>query len=215
MIRVFVADDHELVREGLARLLRDAGDIEIVGQAGTAAEVIARCQVEQWDVLVLDLSFPDGNGLDVLTAVHAHKPKLPVLVLSMHAEDLYALRVLSAGAAGYLTKGRPSSMLVEAVQKLARGGRYITPELAEMLLVSPTARDQPLHQTLSERQFQILVLIGEGKTPSDVAYAIGVQASTVSSHLLQIKQRLGLRSNGELAQYALQAGLVGPTGQLK
>lgn len=207
MIRVFLLDDHAVLREGLRRLLEDTADISVVGEAGTIAETLDRAARERWDVLIADLTLPDGSGLDLVREARALQPRLGVLVLSMHAEDYYATRVLAAGAAGYLTKGRPSRMVLEAVRRIAAGGRYITPELAEVLLDRAVHPERPPHEALSQRQLQVLILVGQGKSPSEIAAALDLRPSTVSSHLQQIKERLALRTIGELAQYTLRNGL--------
>ena len=207
VIRVFLVDDHAVLRDGLRRVLEETADISVVGEAGTIAEALRRAAVERWDVLIADLTLPDGNGIDLVREARALQPRLAVLVLSMHAEDFYASRVLAAGASGYLTKGRPSSMVLEAVRRVASGQRFITPEMADVLLERSAAPDRPLHEALSDRQLQVLILVGQGKSPSEVGAALELRPSTVSSHLQQIKEKLALRNIGELAQYALRNGL--------
>ncbi|UJR82192.1 Hypothetical protein I5071_42570 [Sandaracinus amylolyticus] len=206
MIRVFVVDDHAVVREGIKRIVQTAPDMMLVGEAGDGDEVLARAEHESWDVLLLDLSLPGRSGLDVLTRIKARRPQTKVVILTMHAEDQYALRVLRAGADGYLTKGRSSQELLEAIRKVASEGKYVTGRLAELLLSGSTS-EHP-HESLSDREHEILVMLGRGMTPSAVADALDVKPSTVSTHVRSIKDKLGAESLGDLVQYAVRAGLV-------
>ena len=213
MIRVFLADDHALVRDGVRRVLEDQPDISVAGEAGTAAEVVARAQLatEKWDVLVLDMEFPDGGGLDLVKRLRQLRPRLPILILTMHSEGLFAMRVLAAGARGFLHKGHASSMLIEAVRRLARGGQFITEELADLLLDKPADLLGEPHAALSDRQIEVLVLLGSGASPAAIAARLDLRASTVSSHIHQIKQKLRLATNGALVKYAIEARLTGPS----
>lgn len=208
MIRVFLAEDHAVLRDGLRRILAETGDITVVGDTDDGEEVLRRAEHERWDVVVLDLGLHKLDGAAVLRALRAAHPRLPVLILSMHPEDGFALRLLAAGAAGFVHKARPASVIVEAIRRVARGGRYITPELADRLLEQQGATDEDPVQALTDRQLEILRLIGQGRSPSEVATALGLRASTVSTHLHHIKTRLGARTLGELVQYALRAGLA-------
>lgn len=207
MIRVFVVDDHAVVREGIKRIIHAASDMVLVGEAGSGEEALARAEREAWDVLVLDLTLPDRSGLDVLSRVKALRPKTKVVVLTMHAEDQYAVRVLRAGADGFLTKGRSSEELLDAIRKVATEGKYVTARLAELLLSSGGAERAP-HESLSDREMEVLLMLGRGMTPSAVADALEVKPSTVSTHIRNVKDKLGVESLGELVQYAVRAGLV-------
>jgi len=211
MIRVFIADDHQLVREGLAKLLRETPDITVVGEAGDGLAVLDLAPQGGWDVLLLDLMLPKVNGFGVLAELRRRGSKLRVIVLSMYPEGPTALQALSAGAAGFVSKGRSISSVIDAIRQVHRGGRYITPELAELLLDSElrSPGDEP-HTQLTRRQFEVLVLLGEGMAQGEIAARLGLSASTVSTHLMHIKLQLGLRTIAELAQYALQKGLVSP-----
>lgn len=209
MIRVFIADDHAIVREGVKRLLENESDLVVVGEAETGAGVIERAKAEVWDVLLLDLTLPDLNGLEVLKQVKAVRPRSKVLVLTMQNEDQYALRILKAGADGYLTKGHPGGEILDAIRKIAAGGKYLTPRLAELLLSTRADADREPHEMLTDREHDVLVMIGRGKTPSAVAHELGLSPSTVSTHISRIKTKLGLDSVGQLVQYAVRAGLVG------
>ncbi len=207
MIRVFLAEDHAILREGLRRILAETGDITVVGECDDGEEVLRRAAEERWDVLVLDLGLKKLEGAAVLRALRSSHPRLPVLILSMQPEDGYALRLLTAGAAGFVHKARPPAAVIEAIRKVARGGRYITPELAERLLERDGAGEQDPLSSLTDRQMEVLRLVGRGCSPSEIAAATGLRASTVSTHLHHLKSRLGARTLGELVQYALRAGI--------
>jgi DNA-binding NarL/FixJ family response regulator len=208
MIRVFLADDHDVVREGVKRLVDAGPDLAVVGEASTGAAVLEQARLEAWDVLVLDLSLPDLNGLEVLKQVKVIRPRLHVLVLTMQGEDQYALRILKAGADGYLTKGRPGSEILDAIRTIAAGGKYLTPRLAELLLSTRADSERAPHEMLTDREHDVLVMVGRGKTPSAIANELGVSPSTVSTHIQRVKTKLGLESLGQLVQYAVRAGLA-------
>jgi DNA-binding NarL/FixJ family response regulator len=207
MIRVFVADDHEVMREGLKRVIARADEMLVVGEAASGDEVLRQIDHAKWDVLLLDLSMPGRSGLDVVVTVKALRPSARIVVLTMHAEDQYAVRILRAGADGYLTKGRSAQEVLAAIRAVAAGGKYITPELGELLL-SAGARGEVPHASLTDRELEVLVALGHGATPSAVAARLGVSASTVSTHIRAIKRKLALESLGELIQYAIRSGLA-------
>jgi DNA-binding NarL/FixJ family response regulator len=208
MIRVFLADDHDVVREGVKRLVDAGPDLAVVGEASTGASVLEQARLEAWDVLVLDLSLPDLSGLEVLKQVKVIRPRLHVLVLTMQGEDQYALRILKAGADGYLTKGRPGSEILDAIRTIAAGGKYLTPRLAELLLSTRADSERAPHEMLTDREHDELVMVGRGKTPSAIANELGVSPSTDSTHIQRVKTKLGLESLGQLVQYAVRAGLA-------
>lgn len=207
MIRVFIADDHAVVRDGLRAVLSATSDLVVVGDAATGEEVLRRAPVEAWDVLVLDLQLADMSGLTVLRRLRPLVPRLGVLVLSMHPEDQYAVHVLQAGASGFLNKGRPAAVLLEAVRTIGAGRRYVTPDLAALLLSSAGPHDEP-HHALTPRELEILIHVGRGMSTSLIAKTLDLSATTVSTHLARIREKLGLETTGQLAQYALRAGLV-------
>lgn len=207
MTRVFIADDHAVVRDGLRAVLSATDDLVVVGDAATGEEVLRRAPVEAWDVLVLDLQLADMSGLTVLRRLRPLVPRLGVLVLSMHPEDQYAVHILQAGASGFLNKGRPAAVLLEAVRTIGAGRRYVTPDLAALLLSSEGPHDEP-HHALTPRELEILIHVGRGMSTSLIAKALDLSATTVSTHLARIKTKLGLETTGQLAQYALRAGLV-------
>lgn len=208
MIRVFLADDHEIVREGVKRIVMRAPDMAVVGEASTGDEVLERAEEDVWDVLVLDLSLPGRSGLDVLTRLKQKRPAMRVVVLTMHAEDQYAVRVLRSGADAYLTKGRPAGEILAAIRTVASGGKYITPHLGELLLAPRGSGGSAPHDALTDRELEVLVAVGKGQSPSAIAAALGVSASTVSTHLRAIKTKLGVDSLGALVQYTVRSGLV-------
>ena len=208
MIRVFLADDHEIVREGVKRIVTRADGMMVVGEAESGDEVLRRAEEETWDVLVLDLSMPGRSGLDVLGRLKQLKPALRIVVLTMHAEDQYAVRVLRAGADAYLTQGRPTSELVEAIRAVAAGGKYITPRLGELLLAPRGSGGSGLTEILTDRELEVLVALAKGSSPSAIAESLAVSPSTVSTHLRAIKTKLAVDSLAALVQQAIKAGLL-------
>lgn len=207
-VRVFVADDHAVLRDGLRRLLDDSGDLACVGACGDGEEVLQRAATESWDVLVLDLSLPTRGGVDVLRQLREGKPELPIVILSAYPEEQYALRMLKAGASGYVAKGRPTAELLEAIRRCARGGRYLSEEVADQAVVMRHRSGLQPHELLSEREHQIFVLLATGRTPSQIARELNLSASTVSTHIGRIKEKLSVTSNGEIIQYAFRLGLI-------
>ncbi len=209
MIRIVVADDHTIVREGLKQLLTAAGDLEVVAEAQNGHEVIERVRALEFDVLLLDMSMPGKSGIELIKQVHGEKPKLRILVLSMHEEHQYAVRAIRAGAAGYLTKEGASSQLVQAIRKVAGGGAYISSAVAEQLALGamPDAKGPP-HASLSDREFQIFRMIAEGKSVSDIAERLNLSVKTVSTHKANILQKMNMSTQAELIKYALTHRLV-------
>lgn len=208
-IKVMLADDHAVVRRGLRQIIADSGDIEVIGEASDYGELTAMMRTAECDVLVLDISMPGKNGIEVLKIVHERQPKLPVLILSMYPEDQYAMRALKAGAAGYVTKDSAPDKLVDAIRVLAKGKKYITPELAATLAERLTApEDQAPHQTLSDREYETLRLIASGKKLSDIAEALALSPKTVSVYRSRLLEKMKLKNNAELTHYALKHGLV-------
>ena len=209
MIRLLVADDHAIVRRGLHQIVAEAPGLEVAGEAATAEEVLARVEERAWDVVVLDLSLPGGNGLDLLAEVKRRRPDLPVLILTVHSEEQYAVRALRAGAAGYLTKESAPEQLVEAVRKVVRGGRYVSPAMAERLAFNlGRDPDRPPHETLSDREYQVLRRVAAGKTVSEIAAELSLSVKTVSTYRTRILEKMGMKSNAELTHYAIKNGLV-------
>ena len=209
MIRIVVADDHTIVREGLKQLLAAAGDLEVVGEAQNGHEVMERVRGLDFDLLLLDMSMPGKSGIELIKQVHSEKPKLRILVLSMHEEHQYAVRAIRAGAAGYLTKESASRQLVEAIRKVAGGGAFISGEVAQQLALGamPDAKGPP-HSALSDREFQIFLMIANGKSVSDIAERLNLSVKTVSTHKANILQKMSMTTPAELIRYALTHKLV-------
>ena len=207
--RVFITDDHAMVRRGLRQILEEAEDIVVVGEAEDYAGLVAGMKQHACDVLLIDIAMPGRNGIDALKLVLKDHPGLKALVVSMYAEDQFALRALKAGASGYLTKTSGPDKLVEAVRQIAAGRRYVTPGVAEALVQSVTQDDsRPRHATLSDREFQTLRLIASGKRLSEIAQEMSLSAKTVSVYRARLLEKMGLKNNGELTRYALEHRLV-------
>ncbi len=210
MIRVILCDDHALIRRGIRDTLCDAVDIQVVGEAGDYGELRALMRGTDGDVLLLDIHLPGRSGLDVLHALKDEGNPIKVLVVSMYPEDQYALRALRAGAYGYVNKGGDPQQLVQAVRTVAQGRKYVTPEIAQMLVESLTAPvvENP-HERLSDRELQTLTMIASGKRLSDIAEQLNLSPKTVSVYRARVLEKLGLANNSELTVYAIRNGLVG------
>lgn len=205
MIRVILADDHDVVRRGIKQILSEDPSIQVVGEARSGAEAVELISKNKCDVLLMDISMPGMSGLDVLSELRKSNKTLPVVFLSMHPEEHYAVRAMKSGAAGYITKDSPPESLLKAVKKAASGGKYITSSLAERLadaLTSPD--DRPLHDALSERESQILRLMGAGKSPSEIAESLCLSIKTVSTYKTRVMQKMGLKSSAELIRYVVE-----------
>jgi DNA-binding NarL/FixJ family response regulator len=209
MLRVLVVDDHAVVREGLKRIIDDAPGMKVVAEAGDAAQALRLLHATTPDVVVLDLDLPGRDGMELLCDVKRSRPKLPVLVLSFHAEDAYGVPALQAGADGYLMKDSGTALLVQAIEKVAAGGKFLTASLAEHLARSVGAgADQARHAVLSERELEILRLIGEGLTVSDIAERLLISVKTVSTYRRRVLDKMGLDNNAQLTHYAIKHKLV-------
>lgn len=209
MLRVLIVDDHEVLRDGLKRVLdRHPGEL-IFGEAGTAAEALRLAREREWDVVVLDLSLGGRSGLEVLKELRQLRPRLPVLILSMHSEEQFARRAFKAGASGYITKDSPRAELAEAVRKVAGGGTYVSPALAEKLVFDlRRGDDRAPHELLSDREFEVLRLIGSGKTVGEIAHTLSLSDNTISTYRARILEKMGMKTNAELTHYAIQNKLV-------
>ena len=210
MIRVLLCDDHALIRRGIRDTLSDAEDITVVGEAGDYGELRSLLRRETCDVLVLDINLPGRSGLDALHALKDEGAPVKVLIVSMYPEDQYALRSLRAGAYGYVNKGGDPQLLVQAVRTVAQGRKYVTPEIAQMLVESLTVPvlEHP-HDKLSDRELQTLVMIASGKRLSDIAGELTLSPKTVSVYRARVLEKLQLANNSELTVYAIRNGLVG------
>ncbi len=209
MLRILIADDHPLFRQGLADLItREFGTVTI-GEAGTAADFFDLVRTQEWDAAVMDVNMPGRAGPEILRDLKRERPRLPVLVLSMYAEDQYAVRMIKAGADGYVTKASASQDVCKALKHLLAGERYISPTVAEHLaLVVKAGSEQLPHETLSDREFQVFRLIGSGKTVKEIAEDLALSAATVSTYRARILEKMQMKNNAELIRYAIQQGLV-------
>ena len=209
MINVLIADDHTLVRKGLKHILLDTEDIERVDEAGDGKETINKVIQKKYDLVLLDISLPGRSGIDILKQLKCIKPKLPVLILSMHPEEQYAVRSLRAGAAGYLTKERAPHELINAIRRIANGGKYITSSLAEKLAGEIGANmGKPLHEILSDREYQVMCMIASGKTVKGIAEILNLSVKTISTHRARILKKMQLDNNAQITHYAFKHGLV-------
>jgi DNA-binding NarL/FixJ family response regulator len=209
MIHVLIADDHAIVRRGLREIIAEQADMTVSGEAEDGAAVLRLLRNVTCDVVVLDLSLPDRSGLEVLGELKEQRPRLPVLVLSVHSEEEFAVRVLEAGAAGYLNKGCAAQELVGAVRKVHGGGRHVSGLLAERLARALAGGAEGLpHEGLSPREYQVLCLLGSGKRVTEVAEALSLSVKTVTTYRARLLEKMGLRSNAELTAYAFRHGLV-------
>jgi DNA-binding NarL/FixJ family response regulator len=209
MIKILIADDHPVVRRGLKQVLADEADMKVEGEAANANELLDKLRREPWDIVLLDITMPGRGGLDVLRDLRRERAKLPVLVLSMHPEDQFGLRVLKAGASGYLTKDSAPEELVKAIRKVCGGGKYISPLLAEQLAVRLDSDEpRPPHEFLSDREYQVMCLIASGKRVGDVAKELSLSVKTISTYRLRILEKMGLRTNAELTRYTIERGLI-------
>ena len=209
MIRIVVADDHTIVREGLKQLLGSAEDLQVVAEAADGHQALERVRSEEFEVLLLDMSMPGRSGIELIKQVHAERPRLRILVLSMHEEQQYAVRAIRAGAAGYLTKESASSQLVAAIRKVASGGAFISAEVAQQLALGamPGAQGMP-HEALSDREFQVFKMLAEGKSVSDIAERLTLSVKTVSTHKANVLQKMGMNTPAELVRYAITHKLL-------
>jgi DNA-binding NarL/FixJ family response regulator len=207
-LKILICDDHELIREGLKRILIDGGTASRVGEAASAPEAIAAVRKERWDVMILDINLGGRSGMEVLKEIKAEFARLPVLMLSTYPEEQFALRAIRAGASGYLNKNLASRILVEAIRQVRTGGRYISPKVAEQLVnAMKQPAGQPLHATLSDREEQVLRLIGIGRTVGEIAEQLNLSVKTISTYRAIILRKLGLENNAQLMRYAQEHGL--------
>jgi len=209
MIRILIADDHPIVRAGLRQIVLEAADMVVAAEANDGHEVLAKVRQQEFDVVLLDLTIPGLSGLDVLKQLKGEKPNLRVLILSVHPEDQYAVRVLRAGAWGYVTKASAPEQLIAAIRKVHDGRRYVSPMLAERLAeyLEPGAAVMP-HESLSDREYQVLCLLASGKTVTEISEALALSVKTVSTYRSRILEKMGMRTNAELTHYAIQNRLV-------
>lgn len=209
MIRILLADDHQMFREGVRGLLQARSDIDVVGEAGTGEEALAKAGETRPDVVILDVSMPGRGGLETVSELKKRDPRVRVLMLTVHPEDRFAVRCLKGGADGYMTKDNAAEELIGAIRKVHAGGKYVSPSLAESLVLS-LDRDfgSAPHETLSDREFQVMRMIAGAKTVSEIAEELCLSVKTISTYRSRILEKLGLRNNAEIMQYAIEQDLV-------
>ncbi len=209
MIRILVADDHAVVRQGVKQILADVKDMAVVGEAQTGAETLEKVLKHDYDVVLLDISMPGRSGLEVLEDIKSRRPKTAVLILSMHPEEQYALRALRSGASAYLTKASAPQELIGAIRKVAGGGKYVTLSLAEKLADQLEFDGQrPPHERLSNREYQVMLMLAEGKTVSDAAAELCLSVKTISTYRARVLAKMGMKKNAELTLYAVHNRLI-------
>jgi DNA-binding NarL/FixJ family response regulator len=209
MIKILIADDHTMFREGLKHILAEYPDLVVTDEANNGQEVLDKIWKNNYDMVLLDITMPGMTGLEALKQLKSDKPKLPVLILSMHPEEQYAVRVLRAGASGYLTKESAPDELITAIRKISQGRKYITPSLAERLASEFEAdSEKPLHDILSDREYQVLRMIAEGKTVKDIAKELSLSIKTVSTYRTRIMDKMKMKSNAEVMHYVIKHQLL-------
>ncbi len=213
MIRIVVADDHAIVREGLKRIVASVDDMEVAGEAADSAEVMQRVRTLDFDILMLDLSMPGRSGMELIRQVHAEKPKLRILVLSMHQELQYAVRSIKSGASGYLTKESAPALLEQAIRQIAGGGAFVSADVAQQLaLGAMPGSEVAAHESLSAREFEVFRLLVAGVSVTEAGARLNLSAKTVSTHKANLMHKLGLHNPSELIRYALKHGLAEQLG---
>ncbi|UCE50738.1 MAG: response regulator transcription factor [Phycisphaerales bacterium] len=208
-MKILVADDHTIVREGLKQILGEVPDMIVAGEASDGLEALHKVRDNHYDLVLLDIAMPGIGGLDVLKHLKAEKPDLPVLMLSMYPEEQYAVRTLKAGASGYLTKESASDELIAAIRKVSSGGKYVTSSLAEKLASClDTYSERPVHEKLSDREYQVVRMIASGKTVTEIAEELSLSVKTISTNRSRALTKMGMKTNAELTYYAIKHGLV-------
>jgi len=209
MIKVLIVDDHPIVRKGLRQMIEEALDMVVAGEAASGGEALALTRAERFDVLVLDLTMPDGDGIEVLGRLRAEQPDLPVLIISMHPEDQYAVRLLQAGAAGYLSKKETPEKVVAAIRTVVQGKKFFSAHVAQELAKTlRSGSERRPHERLSEREFQIMRLIVSGLSTREIATQLSLSENTVRTYRTRLFKKMGLKREADLVRYALQHGLI-------
>ena len=207
--RILIADDHEMVRAGIAQFIAEQSDMEVAAQAGTGDEVIRHVRAGNCDIVLLDISMPDKNGIDCLRVIRQSNPSMPVLVLSGYPEERYAINTLRAGASGFISKSAPPAELLKAIRRVAVGRRYVSETAANLITDELANPDGKLaHEALSEREFQIMLKLAAGKTPSDIAAELNLSIKTVSTYRSRLLEKMNCKNNADLTSYAISNGLI-------
>jgi DNA-binding NarL/FixJ family response regulator len=209
MIKIIIADDHPIVRAGMKQIISEASDLMVAGEASDGHKLLHKIKKENFDVVVLDITMPHMDGLDVLKQLKIEKPKLPVIILSIHPENQYALRVLKAGASAYITKASAPDELVNAIRKVYRGGKYISPAIAEKLAfqLDTHFKEMP-HEMLSDREYQVMRMMASGKTVTEIAEELALSVKTISTYRSRILEKMEMKNSAQLMHYAIQNRLV-------
>lgn len=209
MIRIIIVDDHAVVRRGLKQILDETLDLVVADEASSGFELLEKVKKNKFDVVLLDISMPGIDGLDTLKELRIIKPELPVLIFTVYPEDQYAVRVLKAGASGYINKETEPDKLIDAIRKVARGGKYISPYLAELLAFNlDMAGKQPIHEKLSDREFQVMLMVAKGKKVKDIAEQLSLSINTINTYRNRILEKMDLKSNVEITHYAIKNQLI-------
>jgi len=209
VIRILIADDHAIVREGLKQIVAESSDMAVAGEAANGQEVLEQVSKNDWDLLLLDIAMPGRGGLDILKQLRCERPELPVLMLSMYPEEQYAVRALKAGASGYLTKESAPEELIAAIRKVSQGGKYVSSSLAEKLAVYlETDHEKPVHELLSDREYQVMAMIASGKTVKQIADELSLSVKTISTYRSRTLRKMEMKNNAEITYYAIKQALV-------
>jgi two-component system invasion response regulator UvrY len=209
MIKILIADDHAIIREGLKQILAETSDMVVAGEAADGREVLDQVRKDEYDLVLLDIAMPGRGGLDTLRQLKHEKPELPVLVLSMYPEEQYAIRAFKAGVSGYLTKESAPEELISAIRKVTQGGKYVSSSLAEKLAFNlETDTEKPLHEKLSDREYEVMIMIASGKTVKEIADKLSLSVKTISTNRVRALKKMGMKNNAEITYYAIKQGLV-------
>ena len=209
MIKILIADDHAVVREGLKQIISETPDMRVTDEADNAQDVLDKVSEQHYDVVLLDITMPGRSGLDVLKQLKSKQPRLPVLMLSVHPEEQYAIRTLKAGASGYLTKGSATDELIAAIRKISTGKKYVSSSLAEKLAFDlDMDYEKPRHEILSDREYQVMSMIASGKTVKEIADELSLSVQTISTYRSRILEKMKMKNNAEIIYYAVKQGLV-------
>jgi DNA-binding NarL/FixJ family response regulator len=209
MIKILVGDDHAIVREGLKQIVAETSDMVVAGVAANGQQVLDQVKENDWDLVLLDIAMPGRGGLDILKQLRSERPGLPVLMLSIYPEEQYAVRALKAGASGYLTKESAPEELIAAIRKVSQGKKYVSSSLAEKLAVYlETDTEKKVHEMLSDREYQVMLMIASGKTVKIIADELSLSVKTISTYRARTLEKMGMKNNAELTYYAVKQGLV-------